>query len=71
MPEITASELVNSHEWERIEDLPSEWRQFCRDDLHAVQRQWVSDRDRLKDETKLKQFQERLALQWAIETGDH
>ncbi len=69
MPEITASELVNSHEWERIEDLPSEWRQFCRDDLHAVQRQWVSDRDRLKDETKLKQFQERLALQWAIETG--
>lgn len=69
MHAITASELVNSHQWQRIEDLPSEWRQLCRDDLHAVQRQWVLDRDRLKDETKLKKFQERLALQWSIETG--
>ncbi len=60
---------VLSHKWEPIEDLPEGWRDLCRDDLHAVHRQWVADRALIKDESKLKQFQEKLAILWAIETG--
>ena len=58
-----------SHRWEPIADLPANWRDLCRPDLHAVHRQWVADRKLIKDETKLKKFQEELALRWAIETG--
>ena len=58
-----------SHKWERIADLPAQWSDLCRDDLHAVHRQWMDDRALVKDESKLKKFQERLATLWAIETG--
>ena len=58
-----------AHRWEPIADLPANWRDLCRPDLHAVHRQWVADRKLIKDETKLKKFQEELALRWAIETG--
>lgn len=60
---------VIAHKWDRIADLPAEWRDFCRDDLHAVHRQWVSDRTLVKDDSKLKRFQEQLATLWAVETG--
>ena len=63
------AETVVSYEWRRIEDLPTDWRMLCRNDLHAVHRQWVADRDLIKDQTKLKNFQEELAVLWAIETG--
>lgn len=57
------------HEWRPIEDLPVNWGDMCRDDLRAVHQQWLEDRTRIKDEAKVREFQERLALQWAIETG--
>lgn len=57
------------YEWREIEDLPQNWRDLCRDDLRAVQKQWMDDRTLVKDETKIKQFQEELAMRWAIETG--
>ena len=58
-----------SYKWEPIEDLPANWHDLCRPDLHAVHRQWVAERDLIKDPAKLEAFQEKLALRWAIETG--
>ena len=57
------------HKWEPIEDLPANWRDICRPDLHAVHRQWVAERTLIKDPAKFEVFQEKLALLWAIETG--
>ena len=66
---MTDEQPTIAHKWERISDLPTHWREFCRDDLHAVHRQWDSDRTLVRDESKLKRFQEQLATLWAIETG--
>ena len=60
---------IISHKWERIEDLPANWHDLCRPDLHAVHGQWISDRGLVKDPAKSKVFQEQLAMRWAIETG--
>ena len=67
-PNIGAVE-TSGHKWHEIKDLPENWCDLCRDDLRAVHQQWSEDRAILKDETKVKEFQEELALQWAIETG--
>lgn len=58
-----------SHQWRSIKDLPPNWRNYCRDDLRAVHQQWLEDRNLIKDEAKVRRFQEELALRWAIETG--
>ncbi len=58
-----------AYEWKRIEDLPDNWREFCRTDLHAVHRQWQDDRKLIKDHSKLEKFQKKLEDIWAIETG--
>ena len=58
-----------SHHWAPIEDLPEDWEELCREDLHAVHKQWVNDRRLIRDEQKIRRFQEELALHWAIETG--
>ena len=60
---------VIAHEWHRITDLPANWRDLLRHNLHAVHRQWVEDRAVLRDGAKLRKFEETLAIQWAIETG--
>ncbi len=57
------------HRWQPITDLPENWRDLCRPDLHAVHRQWTEDRTRARDARKLEQFRERLHALWAIETG--
>jgi len=57
------------HEWHRLNDLPENWRDFCREDLAAARLQWTSDRSLIHDKAKLQQLQEDLALRWAIETG--
>ena len=58
-----------AHRWEPIEDLPTNWHDLCRPDLHAVHRQWVDDRNLIKDKEKVRKFQDRLYTIWAIETG--
>ena len=59
----------SARRWQRIEDLPETWSDLCREDLRAVQRQWIADRKLIRDEEKIEKFQEELALHWAIETG--
>ena len=69
MQESQPREATVSHRWRSIEDLPEDWEDLCREDLHAVHEQWVSDRRLIRDEEKIRRFQEELALHWAIETG--
>ena len=69
MSEDALGDVRISHKWEPIEDLPANWRELCRPELHAVHRQWVADRKLIRDEAKLRKFQEELAMRWAIETG--
>ncbi|KKZ14192.1 MAG: hypothetical protein TH68_05510 [Candidatus Synechococcus spongiarum 142] len=57
------------HEWKRLDDLPPDWRNLCREDLAAIRKQWKDDRELIRDGTKIRKIRERLALQWAIETG--
>ncbi|MXW25181.1 MAG: Fic family protein [Dehalococcoidia bacterium] len=58
-----------AHKWEPIQDLPDNWQDLCRPDLHAVHRQWLAERKLIKDESKLEELQERLYALWAVETG--
>lgn len=60
---------VVAHEWRRIADLPENWRDLCRRDLHAVHRQWTEYRNLIRDPAKLDAFRDRLHMLWAIETG--
>lgn len=60
---------TSSYKWKRIEDLPANWHDLCRPDLHAVHGQWVSERGLVKDPVKIETFREKLAMRWAIETG--
>lgn len=57
------------HKWEPITDLPENWHDLCRPDLHAIHREWVAERDLIKDPAKLEELQERLNTLWSIETG--
>lgn len=60
---------VDGNEWQEITDLPKDWEDLCRDDLRALHRQWMADRQLVMDEEKVKKFQQELAMRWAIETG--
>lgn len=56
-------------EWEPLSDLPPNWADLHREDLLLVQHEWHREKDILKDPTKIRQFQDRLSTEWAIETG--
>ena len=58
-----------AHRWQPITDLPADWRELCRPDLHAAHDQWAAARSALADERALRHLQERLMTVWAIETG--
>lgn len=62
-------EPLVAHKWKPLDDLPPDWKDLCREDLAAVRKQWKDDRDLIRDDTKVQKIRERLALQWAIETG--
>ena len=59
------------HKWEPIEDLPANWRDLCRPDLHAVHRQWVSGTrpDQGPGKTPGSVSGTACDCVWAIETG--
>lgn len=58
-----------AHKWEPIQDLPENWHDLCRPDLHAVHRQWVAARNLVQDPEKLEEFRNHLYMLWAVETG--
>src|SRR6266849_5996291 len=57
------------HIWKPIADLPTDLGGIARPDLDDVLRIWQNERASLKDSSKIDQLGERLATQWAIETG--
>lgn len=55
--------------WAPITDLSDSDRTAGSDELPALASVWTDERERLGDDASLVQFNERLAREWAIETG--
>lgn len=58
-----------AHTWQPLKDLPTDWKNLCREDLTAVRTQWRDDRSLVRDDVKIQKIREEIALRWAIETG--
>lgn len=52
-----------------ITDLPHDWPNLRATEIDSIQKIWREQQDRLKGTRQLTQFSERLAREWAIETG--
>ena len=57
------------YNWKPIEDLPSDWRALRSSVLEALAETWREQAKKLQNSDILNTFNERLANQWAIETG--
>lgn len=55
--------------WQPIEDLPQDWQNLASSELKALAEVWQTQATRLRDSDAVKQFNERLSREWAIETG--
>lgn len=58
----------NTHRWQRITNLPENWREFGNDNLRSLSDAWKKQKDDLEPALQ-KNFLEKLQRQWAIETG--
>ncbi len=61
--------MITSHQWQPIQDLPENWRDFENQDLHSLASAWQERVQQLHDSDRLKYFNEKLTRQWAVETG--
>ena len=57
------------YHWQPIEDLPYSWQELVSTDLASLASIWKDQSKRLQQSDALKQFNERLCREWAIETG--
>jgi Fic family protein len=57
------------HQWQPIQDLSENWRDFGNQDLHSLASAWQERVQQLHDSDQLKIFNEKLTRQWAVETG--
>jgi Fic family protein len=57
------------HQWKPIEDLPDKWRELCSPDLQSLAQVWLERKAELEGSDALKEFNDRLKREWAIETG--
>jgi len=55
--------------WTHCTDLPSNWEDLASDELPALLTVWREQSAHLRDSKALQAFNERLAREWAIETG--
>ncbi|MGQ0679367.1 MAG: Fic family protein [Actinomycetota bacterium] len=60
---------VEVEDWEPIKDLPEEWAELASKELRALAGVWQDQRRSLESSETLRQFNERLNRQWAIDTG--
>lgn len=62
---------THSHDepWRPIEDLPPDWQDLTGEELVPLKRVWEEQALQLRETEALQQFNERLAREWAIETG--
>ena len=57
------------HRWRRIEDLPEGWESLADTDLRYLAEYWEEHREEMVSHGAVKDFNERLKREWAIETG--
>jgi Fic family protein len=60
---------MNDYNWQRIEDLPEDFRVLSSPDMTSLAEIWKEQSSKIRQSQALKQFNERLSRQWAIETG--
>jgi len=60
---------MSNYSWHPINDIPKEILQYQNSDLQVLAQSWNERIIQLRDSQKLKEFNERLSRQWAIETG--
>ena len=56
-------------EWSPIENLQDKDWEYSNPDLQILVQSWIDRLEQLKDSEELKEFNQRLSRQWAIETG--
>lgn len=61
--------VVRTNEWAPIEDLPANYREVSSPEFSALAAVWREQREMLRHAATLREFNERLQRQWAIETG--
>lgn len=57
------------YKWKPIEDLPEDWTKLASSEQAGLASVWREHYETIKDSKALKQFNERLHREWAIETG--
>ena len=55
--------------WKPIEDLPPNWIELASTELESLAGIWKSQAKKLQQSDALKNFNEQLSREWAIETG--
>lgn len=60
---------MNTYLWKPIEDLPSDWQNYCSSELASLTSIWKEQSEKLKTSNALRTFNEELKREWAIETG--
>ena len=58
-----------AYSWKPIEDLPADWKPLASAELASLAEIWREQAQKLKRSEALLEFNERLAREWAIETG--
>lgn len=62
-------EETTSYRWHRIQDIQTTPEELADPQLRSLSEVWEEQRDELEEIDAVKQFNERLRRQWAIETG--
>lgn len=67
--ESDRSSVRVGHPWHPIEDLPETWKELADSDLQQLGDFWEENREEMVAQGAVKEFNERLKREWAIETG--
>ncbi len=68
MPRTSRNAPVG-HSWRPIDDLPDDWQDLADPGLHRLARRWAEVREGVGLDGAIRDFNERLKREWAIETG--
>ncbi|GIK43917.1 MAG: hypothetical protein BroJett011_77500 [Chloroflexota bacterium] len=66
---MTEEKQIVSYYWKPITDLPDDWEKFRNPELYSLSMVWQEQHVQLKESRSVKEFNERLLREWAIETG--
>src|ERR1700689_5335138 len=69
MPGSGSSTPSVSHRWREIADLPQDVDTLRDRELESLFQVWTDQKNAIKDEDRIREFNDELAREWAIETG--